>query len=212
MAKPSTPSGDPNSITESTPSRKSRPKTLVVKNHLAPSRIFWLRQQSKHVAEVSWSADLLEDAGTDEFGLQRSARASGRASARATSSVSLGLDPERSRRSLIGRPRSSASFTIWGQISSGRRICGSSTRTSATSWSKRPNPNWQRIFSTRGLSSALRFPSRTGWRLPVPSKRLGPSFTRPGSIPSPKDRLLYQVLADDLVSPDRAGDRPVTVF
>lgn len=34
----------------------------------------------------------------------------------------------------------------------------------------------------------------------VSLKRLGPSFSRPGSILMPKDRLLYQLIADDLAS------------
>src|SRR5437868_1855068 len=92
MAKPSTPSGDPSSTTESTPSRRSRPKTLVVRNQLAPSRIFWLRQQSRHVAEVS-SRDLVEDAGRGEFALEQGEGVPARALARAAPGVSLGLDP-----------------------------------------------------------------------------------------------------------------------
>jgi len=53
MAKNSTSSGGTNSAMDSTASRKSKLKTYVVNNPLPPSRISWLRQQSKHVAEVS---------------------------------------------------------------------------------------------------------------------------------------------------------------
>lgn len=63
MAKPSTASGKPSSATESTPSRSPKPvlsfdegpKTYVVSHPLPPLGISWLRQQSKHVAEVSKS-------------------------------------------------------------------------------------------------------------------------------------------------------------
>ena len=53
MAKHLTTSGKANSATGSTASRKSKPSTYVVNTPLPPSRISWLRQQSKHVAEVS---------------------------------------------------------------------------------------------------------------------------------------------------------------
>ena len=53
MAKNSTSSGGTNSVTDSTASRKSKLKTYVVNTPLSPSRISWLRQQSKRVVEVS---------------------------------------------------------------------------------------------------------------------------------------------------------------
>ena len=53
MEKHSTDSGETSSGTDSTASRKSKPKTYVVSNPLPPSRISWLKRQSKHVAEVS---------------------------------------------------------------------------------------------------------------------------------------------------------------
>jgi len=53
MASHSNSSGKTNSVTESTASRKSKPKTYVVNQPVTPSRISWLKQQSKHVAAVS---------------------------------------------------------------------------------------------------------------------------------------------------------------
>jgi hypothetical protein len=53
MAKNSTSTGGTNSVVHSTASRKSKLKSYVVNNPLSPSRISWLRQQSKRVAEVS---------------------------------------------------------------------------------------------------------------------------------------------------------------
>ena len=49
----STSSGDTSSDMESTASRKSKPSSYVVSHPLPPSRISWLRRQSKHVGEVS---------------------------------------------------------------------------------------------------------------------------------------------------------------
>lgn len=46
-----------------------------------------------------------------------------------------------------------------------------------------------------GLPSTIEVPK--SFRIPVgASKRLGPAYTRPGSILAPKDRLLYQAFAD----------------
>lgn len=56
MAKPPTNSGNatsPASGIEACPEPVEGPKTYAVSHPLSPSRISWLRQQSKHVAEVS---------------------------------------------------------------------------------------------------------------------------------------------------------------
>lgn len=47
-----------------------------------------------------------------------------------------------------------------------------------------------------GIPITIEVPKSFRVRVAVPSKRLGPSFSRPGSILLPRDRLLYQVLAD----------------
>lgn len=47
-----------------------------------------------------------------------------------------------------------------------------------------------------GLPLTIEVPKSLRLRVSVPSKRLGPNFSRPGSILPPKDRLLYQALAD----------------
>jgi hypothetical protein len=47
-----------------------------------------------------------------------------------------------------------------------------------------------------GLPLTIEVPKSFRIRVAVPSKRLGPSFSRPGSILLPHDRLLYQALAD----------------
>jgi hypothetical protein len=47
-----------------------------------------------------------------------------------------------------------------------------------------------------GLPLTIEVPKSFRIRVAVQSKRLGPSFTRPGSILLPRDRLLYQALAD----------------
>jgi hypothetical protein len=47
-----------------------------------------------------------------------------------------------------------------------------------------------------GVPLTMEVPKSFRIRVAVPSKRLGPSFTRPGSILLPRDRLLYQALAD----------------
>jgi hypothetical protein len=53
MENPSTSSGETVSDAESAISRVAKPRSLVVNFPLTPSEIDWLRQQSKHVAEVS---------------------------------------------------------------------------------------------------------------------------------------------------------------
>ena len=51
-----------------------------------------------------------------------------------------------------------------------------------------------------GLPMTIEVPKTFRIQVAVPSKRLGPSYSRPGSILMPKDRLLYQVLADQAAS------------
>lgn len=48
-----------------------------------------------------------------------------------------------------------------------------------------------------GVPLTIEVPKSFRIRVAAPSKRLGPAFSRPGSILLPKDRLLYQVLADE---------------
>jgi putative tryptophan/tyrosine transport system substrate-binding protein len=47
-----------------------------------------------------------------------------------------------------------------------------------------------------GVPLTIEVPKSFRIRVAVPAKRLGPSFSRPGSILLPHDRLLYQALAD----------------
>jgi hypothetical protein len=47
-----------------------------------------------------------------------------------------------------------------------------------------------------GVPVTIEVPKSFRIRVAVPSKRLGPSFSRPGSILLPRDRLLYQTLAN----------------
>ncbi len=47
-----------------------------------------------------------------------------------------------------------------------------------------------------GVPMTIEVPKTFRIQVAVPSKRLGPSYSRPGSILMPKDRLLYQALAD----------------
>lgn len=47
-----------------------------------------------------------------------------------------------------------------------------------------------------GVPLTIEVPKSFRIRVAVPSKRLGPSFSRPGSILLPHDRLLYQAFAD----------------
>lgn len=62
-------------------------------------------------------------------------------------------------------------------------------------------------FNTRPVLS-IEVPKSFRIKVAGASKRLGPSFTRPGSIPLPKDRLLYQVLADNVSTLiEKATDR-----
>ncbi len=53
MKKPWIDPGKASSATALTASRKPKPKTYVVSDPLPPSRISWLRRQSKRVAEAS---------------------------------------------------------------------------------------------------------------------------------------------------------------
>jgi hypothetical protein len=48
-----------------------------------------------------------------------------------------------------------------------------------------------------GVPITIEVPKSFRIRVAVPSPRLGPSFSRPGSILLPQDRLLYQALADE---------------
>lgn len=48
-----------------------------------------------------------------------------------------------------------------------------------------------------GLPLTIEVPKSFRIRVAAPTKRLGPSFSRPGSILLPHDRLLYQALADE---------------
>lgn len=47
-----------------------------------------------------------------------------------------------------------------------------------------------------GVPLTIEVPKSFRIRITVPSQRLGPNFSRPGSILLPRDRLLYQALAD----------------
>lgn len=47
-----------------------------------------------------------------------------------------------------------------------------------------------------GVPLTIEVPKSFRIRVAVQSKRLGPSFSRPGSILLPRDRLFYQALAD----------------
>lgn len=47
-----------------------------------------------------------------------------------------------------------------------------------------------------GVPLTIEVPKSFRIRIAVPSKRLGPSYSRPGSILLPRDRLFYQALAD----------------
>jgi hypothetical protein len=47
-----------------------------------------------------------------------------------------------------------------------------------------------------GVPLTIEVPKSFRIRVAVQSKRLGPAFSRPGSILLPRDRLLYQALAD----------------
>jgi hypothetical protein len=49
---------------------------------------------------------------------------------------------------------------------------------------------------TPGVPVTIEVPKSFRFRVAVPSKRPGPSFSRPGSILLPQDRILYQALSD----------------
>ncbi len=49
-----------------------------------------------------------------------------------------------------------------------------------------------------GVPLTIEVPKSFRIRVAVTSKRLGPNYSRPGSILLPKDRLFYQMLADEL--------------
>lgn len=51
------------------------------------------------------------------------------------------------------------------------------------------------VFSP-GVPLTIEVPKSFRMRIAVPSQRLGPNYSRPGSILLPRDRLLYQALAD----------------
>jgi hypothetical protein len=55
-----------------------------------------------------------------------------------------------------------------------------------------------------GLPLTIEVPKSFRIRVVTPAKRLGPSFSRPGSILLPHDRLLYQALADQAAPLDKA--------
>ncbi len=198
MAKNSTPSGDPSSTTELKPSQRSKLKTLVVKNQLEPSRIFWLRQQSRHVAEVS-NRDLVENAETEGFELEHGQEVSGKEFARTTAGVSLGLDPnlveELDWQAALQRVvHDTRSDFIWAPH---LRFIYSHVGDELIHEVK--SELVENTFYTRPVLS-IEVPKSYRIKVAGASKRLGPSLTRPGSIPLPKDRLLYQVLADRLSS------------
>jgi hypothetical protein len=50
---------------------------------------------------------------------------------------------------------------------------------------------------TPGVPVTIEVPKSLRIRVAAPSKRLGPTYSRPGSILLPQDRLLYQALADE---------------
>lgn len=158
------------------------------------------------MAEVS-SRDLVEDSETDEFALEPGGAASGRASARSTPGVSLGLpqnvveelDWQAALQRVLHDMRSDF---IWAPH---LRFIYSHVGNELIQEIKSELAD--DIFYTRPVLS-IEVPKSYRIKVAGASKRLGPSFTRPGSIPSPKDRLLYQVLADDLsLRIERATDR-----
>jgi hypothetical protein len=51
---------------------------------------------------------------------------------------------------------------------------------------------------TPGLPLTIEVPKSFRIRVAAPISRLGPSYSRPGSILMPKDRLLYQAIADQV--------------
>ncbi|WP_287309879.1 RNA-directed DNA polymerase [Mesorhizobium sp.] len=176
---------------------------------MTPSRIFWLKQQSKHVAEVS-VRDLDDDAETDEIALKEHSAGqvdSARTAGNAVLSVALGLDAnvvesvnwQAALRRVLHDTRSDF---IWAPH---LKFIYSHAGEELIREVKSELGNHS--FYTRPVLS-IEVPKSYRIKVAGASKRLGPSFTRPGSIPSPKDRLLYQVLADDLsVRIEQATDR-----
>jgi hypothetical protein len=63
-----------------------------------------------------------------------------------------------------------------------------------------------------GLPLTIEVPKSFRIRVAVPSQRLGPSFSRPGSILLPHDRLLYQALADQAVPLIKSKTDPARSF
>lgn len=158
------------------------------------------------MAEVS-NRDLAEDSETDEFALEHGESVSGRESARATAGVSLGLDPDlieglNWQAALQRVLHDMRSDFIWAPH---LRFIYSQVGDELIQEIKSELAG--NIFYTRPVLS-IEVPKSHRIKVAGASKRLGPSFTRPGSIPSPKDRLLYQVLADNLSSLiEQATDR-----
>lgn len=70
MGKPSNSSGRNSLATGSSASPTSRGKSLVVSRPLTPSRVAWLKQQSKRVAEVSSQRSVLEVSKSPSAGLK----------------------------------------------------------------------------------------------------------------------------------------------
>jgi len=158
------------------------------------------------VAEVS-NRDLAEDPETDEFARGHGEGVSGRESARATAGVSLGLDPnvveELNWQAALQRVlHDMRSDFIWAPH---LRFIYSQVGDELIQEIK--SELVENTFNTRPVLS-IEVPKSYRIRVAGASKRLGPSLTRPGSIPAPKDRLLYQVLADNLSSLiEQATDR-----
>jgi hypothetical protein len=65
---------------------------------------------------------------------------------------------------------------------------------------------------TPGLPLTIEVPKSFRIRIAVPSKRVGPSFSRPGSILLPYDRLLYQALADQAAPLVKSKTNPARSF
>ena len=157
------------------------------------------------MAEVS-TRDL-RDVLTNESPLEHSDATSGRASPDATSSVSLGLDSnvveELDWQAALQRVlHDMRSDFIWAPH---LRFIYSHVGSELIQETK--SELAENIYYTRPVLS-IEVPKSYRVKVAGASKRLGPSFTRPGSIPLPKDRLLYQVLADDLsVQIEQATDR-----
>ncbi|WDT77877.1 MAG: reverse transcriptase domain-containing protein (plasmid) [Candidatus Manganitrophus sp.] len=63
-----------------------------------------------------------------------------------------------------------------------------------------------------GIPITMEVPKPFRIRVAVPSNRLGPNYSRPGSILLPKDRLLYQALADQAAPIVQAKSDPKRSF